>query len=224
MVDYCQRLADEFNRATLNDDRFNEAIAIARTNNEGGGLWITGSFLYKTLISELYHPIPTHPNFDFLFEKPKSDLIVPAGWNKKSNRYGNHFLSRVDDSTKITFLPLSKFYSIVRKGESATLDNFHRRTLLNVQALTFSIGGYNRLEGDPGIYALEHRIVRVNDKAFMRDRTMLNDRTLREVLRAKGEELQFNVEYPLGVERDLREEGLPPEWYLLRGLHSRRRY
>jgi len=140
-------------------EEFQEASEIVCANGRGN-IWLIGGSVYRSLAHLLYDVEEPDVDFDFIVEGMNGELILPCGWDLKTNSYGNPKF--VSNGSSIDFVLLDTVESIKRRGLDFTFDNFLTGTPLTIQSI-----GYNvltgKIEGEIGIYAIRNRIVGIND-------------------------------------------------------------
>ena len=169
------------------DASFNEALEIVRRNSQGR-IWLIGGFVYRTLAHALYRTPRPPVDLDFIVEVPSSDFILPPGWSKKENRFGNPKL--VNGNKEIDFVPLDSIHSISSRGLKPTIANYLSGVPLTVQSICFDMST-NSIVGDVGISALKKMEVAINNLEFAEYAAKKKGLALRAMIEKKAVSLGF---------------------------------
>jgi len=180
----------EIFKEVIHNKQAQQAIEIVRRNSQGK-IWIIGGFVYKSLARKLYgKPEAQSKDYDFIVEQPNSEIVLPEGWKRKLNHFGN---PKFVGDFQIDFVPLRMVYSILRRKIPATIDNYLNGTPLNIQSIAYDSEG--RIIGEVGISALERRVVAVNNLDMAKDIAWVFCKSVNDIIRKKAEELGFDAEY-----------------------------
>ncbi len=198
MMANIENLSEIFQEKISKDIPFSISLSVVRDNckDNCGKIWIIGGFLYKSLVELSYGSCekPTK-DYDFIVEKVDEKIVLPIGWRRKVNSFGNPKFVMPSSGIEVDFVPLKKVYSVLeRKIKNPCIDNYLNGVPLNVHSLVYDISE-KRISGDIGIKALEEKIVRVNDLKMAEDAAELYDTSINEMIRQKAEELGFDGEY-----------------------------
>jgi len=148
------RVADKY-------PEFKEALEIVKTNADEGKIWLTGGFLSRSIIQDLYGvPMAKDIDFDFIVEKSKSEFQLPKGWRSAQNKYGNPKF--IGPDFEIDYIPLNNIHSIRRRNLESTIENYLSGTPLNVQSIAFDVS-QNKVIGDVGMKAISDKVVTINN-------------------------------------------------------------
>jgi hypothetical protein len=199
MVDI-EYLSKSFQEKISKDINFSVALSVVRDNckNNGEEIWLIGSFLYKNLVDLLYENCEKpSKDYDFIVKNPDEKIVLPVGWERKINSFGNPKFIMPSSEIEVDFAPLDKVYSVIeRKIKNPSIDDYIRGVPLNIHSIAYKVNE-KEIIGNLGIEALEKKIVKVNDLEMAKDAAELYDTTVNEMIRKKAEELGFEGEYVL---------------------------
>lgn len=140
-----------------NNSFYKEALSLIKCNSIGK-IYLTGSFVFKTIIKETAE---SNKEIDFLCDELVSDLFLPNEWNVKINKFGHP--SFVKEDYKIDPIQLTKHINIVRKNLPPTLDSYLISVPLNIQSIAYDIEE-NKIIGNIGIKAIQDKVIKFNNK------------------------------------------------------------
>jgi len=167
---------------------FEEADKIIMQNGVGN-IWLTGGFLYRTIVELLYDvDMPEETDFDFIVEKRKKMFILPYQCTSGRNSYGNPKFTYGDIS--IDLIPLNNIHSIKRRGLEPSIENYLTGVPLTIQSIAFDINTGD-LIGDVGMNAIETRTVEVNDKEQLAYYSKRKRIPGKEIIKRKKKSLGF---------------------------------
>ena len=179
----------EIFKEVIQDRQAQQAIDIVRRNSEGK-IWIIGRFVYKSLATKLYgKPAAQSKDYDFIVEQPNSQIVLPDGWTRTLNHFGN---PKFVGDFQIDFVPLKMVYSILKRKFPPSIENYLNGTPLNIQSIAYDIAE-EKVIGDVGISALERRVVAVNNSDMAKDIAWVFCRGVDEMIKEKAEELDFKA-------------------------------
>jgi len=174
----------------LRDESFTDALEITRKNSFGK-IWLIGGALYKTLVQGLYRTGKTTKDFDLIVEKARKQLVLPAGWQRNKNRFGNPKF--FNGELEIDFIPLEEIYYIKKNKLEPRIENFLAGVPLNIHFLVYDILD-DRIFGDVGIKALEEKVVRVYNLKMANYCARKYNKTVDTMVKEKARDLGFKAD------------------------------
>jgi len=176
----------------LEDESFKEALNLTRKNSSGK-IWLIGGFLYKNLVKELYGTCKkSAKDFDLIVERANKKLVLPAGWKKERNIFGNPKL--FDGKTEIDFVPLDEIYYIKKYRLKPCIESHLEGVPFNIHYLVYDIFD-NKIVGDVGVRALEEKVVRAYNLEMLEYVARKYNTTMNEMIKKKAEVLGFGAEF-----------------------------
>ena len=183
-----ESLLDIVKERILEDEGFKEALEITRINSSGK-IWLIGGFLYKNLVDALYGTCSKPAkDFDLIVEKANKRIVLPVGWKKKMNNFGNPRF--FNGELEIDFIPLESIYYIKRNKLEPRIENFLVGVPLNIHFLVYDIFK-KEIFGDIGIKALEEKVVKVYNKKMADCCARKYNKTADAMVKEKAEALGF---------------------------------
>ncbi len=189
------KLTEQFKQFISGDKTYSRVEEIVRNNAGDGKVWLFGGYLYRNLINLAYgSSCPRSPkDYNFLIEKPNSELKLPFGWSYIKNTFGNPKLFRIWDLTRADFVPLEKIHDLKQRGLEVNIKNFLNGTPLNIHATVYDINE-QKLIGNDGIESIEQRIIRPHDP-LMFDRALRTwNRTAEQYLNYCASSVNFSYD------------------------------
>lgn len=181
-------LTRHFHSAVKNSTEFSESVTLVKNNCQGGA-WLIGGFVFRNIADSLYRSGKPEVDLDFIVDRPVDDMILPSGWHKSFNRYGNPKLIK-ENGISIDFVPLQNVHSIVRRELPATIENFLTGTPLTVQSLAYDINKHEVI-GEIGTEALIRKTVAVNDTQQAEIYARKKEKSVSDIIQEKAKELGF---------------------------------
>lgn len=174
----------------LKDSDYGQAVDLVKSNSSGN-LWLIGGYVFKSLVNVLYGGVGGSKDFDFVVEQSNEEIVLPEGWAKTENRFGNWKFSK-QGCKPIDFILLRKIYQIEKRGLRPCIENYLKGVPLNFHSIAWDVRG-ERLIGDVGLRALEERVVKINDLEMARLWAERYDFSLRELVEQKAREIGFEI-------------------------------
>jgi hypothetical protein len=134
---------------------FKEAKEIVKKNSEGN-VWLIGGFIYRNIVAGLYGTEKPKIDLDFIIQKPIEKFILPEGWKKIKNHFGNPKF--VGPNFEIDFVPLKKIYSIKHRKLYSSIKNYLSGTPLNIQSIVYDFKK-NELKGERSFWSIENKFI-----------------------------------------------------------------
>jgi len=176
----------------LSDNDFKEALEITRRNSSGK-IWLIGGFLYKNLVDGLYGTCKKPAkDFDLIVERTNKQLILPDGWKRVTNTFGNPKL--FNEENEIDFIPLKNIYYIKKNKLEPTINNYFKSVPFNIHYLIYDIFA-DGLSGKIGVRALEEKTVAVHNLEMAKYGAKKYHTTINKMIREKAEALGFKAEF-----------------------------
>ncbi len=175
----------------LKDEFFEEALDMIKKNSSGK-IWLIGGFLYKNLVAELYGTCKKPAkDIDLIVEKANKKLILPTGWKKETNTFGNPKL--FNERIEIDFIPLDKMYYIKKYKLKPCINSHLESVPLNIHYLVYDIFN-NEIIGDIGIRALEKKVVSAYNLEMLKYGAKKYNTTVNDMIKEKADALGFRAE------------------------------
>lgn len=175
----------------LQDENFNEALEITKKNSSGK-IWLIGGFLYRNIVNELYGTCKkVAKDFDLVVERANERIILPEGWKKRTNHFGNPELS--NSRYEIDFIPLDNIYYIKKNKLKPSIENHLKGSVFNVQYIAYDIFN-KKIIGNIGIKAIEDRTVGVYNLEMLKYISKMHHKTANDMIREKADALGFRAE------------------------------
>ena len=188
-----EHLSEVFKERTAKDLFFVDALSIVQ-NNSSGEIWLIGGFLYRNLVNGSYGNCEKPAkDFDFIVENADESIVLPEGWRKALNTFGNpKFIGPSEQ--EIDFVPLEKVYSIEkRKIKNPRIEDYLSGAPLNIHSIAYDVQEH-RVIGDAGISALERKVVAVHHLEMAQDAAGIYETSVNDMIQKKSEELGFKAE------------------------------
>lgn len=171
-----------------NNIEFQEIMDIIQ-DNSCGDFWLIGGFVYRSIANKLYGIKKPMVDLDFIVEKPIEKIVFPDSWSRTVNRYGNLKFIK-NDGMEIDFVPLENVHSIIRRGLSASIENFLTGTPLNIQSIAYDVKN-KIIKGDIGTKAIAEQIVAVNDLEQAKIYSARKGKLINNIIQEKASSLGF---------------------------------
>lgn len=174
------------------DADFIEAVDIVTQNTGGGGIWLIGGFVYRSIASSLYQLPKPRADLDLIVENPLEKLELPGSWTLSKNSYGNPKFIKKSSGVEIDFIPITAIHSIIRRGLQPTIENFLSGTPLNVQSICYDVKN-KKVIGETGIKAIMGKTVRINDIVKAAVYSEKKGKSINQIIKEKASALGFRA-------------------------------
>ena len=184
-------LAQYFVNGMKENNSLLTALEIINKNCEGNK-WLIGGSVYKTIINK-YYGIPFKScDCDFVVEHVANELILPAEWVCKNNKYGNPKLLFKDISMDI--IPINKLHSIIQRELTPTIENYLTGTPFTIQSIAYDFTA-NKVIGSIGINAILSKTVRINNYDEAKHDADLRSKSIIDLIKEKAKDIGFMPVY-----------------------------
>lgn len=148
-----------FHRATANNKSYHLALEIVKHNSEGK-VWLIGGFIFRNIVSYLYGTSFRNTDFDFLVEKPKSNITLSPGWEIHTNGFGNKRL--ICSNLSIDFIPLNNLDYVNKNHLKPSIKNYLKGVPLTIQSIAYDYQN-ETIIGKVGKQAILDKTVAINN-------------------------------------------------------------
>ncbi len=171
-----------------------DIIQFGKRNSEGR-LWVYGSFVYRSIIEEVYG-IDKKKNFvdiDLVADNLTSIPYVPRGWAHRRTFFSTPYI--IKRGHKASLDSLKNYRQLVERNLSPTIENLLRVAPFNVQSIAWEFTGNEekihegKIMGEEGVLAIYNREIRLNNKKEAQLEARIKNLFLDEFMKQKANEL-----------------------------------
>ncbi|MEK6890472.1 MAG: hypothetical protein AABX35_04775 [Nanoarchaeota archaeon] len=160
-----KNLTDMFLQLVSEDESFKLAQKTVRdSRNTAGPRYLVGSFIYKTLIRNLYKPTLERPKeINYVVDRhvQKHDMVIPDRWKIKGNDWGVPQLCTADRGV-VTITTFNSFH-FIRDGQSAQrIGSYFNNVPFNLNGIAFDLQS-DRIIGKQAINGISEGIFRLSN-------------------------------------------------------------
>ena len=141
---------DLFRKDIENDSEYLLALEVVQRNSRGK-VWLVGGSVFKRLNNIVNGTSVKSPDFDFIVEECKEDIILPEGWTKEINHFGNPKLK--GEGIVIDFIPIEKFHPKAIDKENPSIDSYLNNVPLSVHSIAYD-SQEKKILGEKGLRSI----------------------------------------------------------------------
>lgn len=184
-------MSEVFLHVVEGNQQFLESLTLVQKNSEGQ-IWVIGGFVYKNIASVLYgDPKPTG-DIDFLVEKLKDSLDIPAEYVCGKTSLGSLRLKK--SNFQVDIVKLANVYTIKKINAPECVGSYLDSTPLTVQSIVYDMTR-QQIIGDVGIAAIIDKTVKIHNLDNLSEYCEQKGISIESYVRKHAESLGFKAIY-----------------------------